>query len=151
MTRTTTLLATLPGLLLLGACAATTPPASISGCQSQVKSTACPAAPPVVNINLNKAGGSMANPECVTAHRGSLVRLNITPKRDNGSVVTVPADAANGWLLSSNTNPADKTEVLIQVPADIEFPVGTEKREYKYLVLADDGACLDPRMVIDKN
>lgn len=145
MTRTTTLLATLPGLLLLGACAATAPPASISGCQNQAKSAACPAAP-VVNINLNKSGGSTASPECVKARPGSTVRLNITPAQSkNGSVITVPADAADGWLVSSNTDSAEKSKVLIQVPAD------AADGERKYLVLADDGACLDPRMVIDNN
>ena len=143
MTRTTTLLATLPGLLLLGACA-TTPPAGIGGCQSQAPAGACPKAQGV-NINLKKAGGSMATPECVTAEPGSTVRLNIQQvQTNNGSVITVPADAVDGWLVSSNTDPAEKSKILIQVPADVT------EGERKYLVLANDGACLDPRFVIER-
>jgi hypothetical protein len=145
-----TLLAGLPGLLLLGGCVASPPPApmpgqaGIQGCQSQAKTGACPAAA-VVNVNLNKAGGSAANPECVKAKRGGKVTINISPAPNrNGGAITLPENAANGWLVASNVDSAVKHKIVIDVPEDAAIG------EHKYLVLSDSGACLDPRFVVDR-
>ena len=146
-----TLAASLPVLLALGACATTHGPsatgparAGIGNCQSQAKLGTCPKAS-VVNINLVKAGGSAASPECVTAKPGDTVTLNITPApKNSGGVVTVPADAAHGWLVSSNTNATAKQKILITVPAD------AEAGEHEYLVLSEEGVCLDPRFIIER-
>jgi hypothetical protein len=145
-----TLLAVLPGMLLLGACGAS-PPATpvpamgvIEGCQTQAKSGACPKAA-VVNINLNKSGGSAANPECVSAQPGDEVRINITPApQKNGGVITLPENAANGWLVASNVDPAEKHKIIINVPED------AAAGEHKYFVLSEAGVCLDPRFEIDR-
>lgn len=145
-----TLLAVLPGMLLFGACG-TTPPATpvpamgtIEGCQTQAKSGACPKAA-VVNVNLNKAGGSTANPECVSAEPGDEVRINITPApQKNGGAITLPADATVGWLVASNVDAAEKHKILIKVPED------AVPGEYKYFVLSDTGVCLDPRFEIER-
>lgn len=145
-----TLLTVLPGMFLLGACASS-PPATpapamgaIKGCQSQAKSGACPKAA-VVNIHLDKKGGSSANPECVAARPGDEVRINITPApKKNGGAITLPQDAANGWLVASNVDAAEKHKILITVPED------AASGERKYFVLSDIGACLDPRFVIER-
>lgn len=145
------LAASMPVLLALGACATTqgTPAAgpalaAIGNCQSQRKQGACPKSP-VININLVKAGGSTASPECVTAQPGDTVTLNITPApKSTGGAVTVPVNAANGWLVSSNTDAAAKHKILITVPAD------AGAGEHEYLVLSEEGVCLDPRFIIER-
>jgi hypothetical protein len=144
-----TLLAALTGLLLLGGCATSPPPVAtpgqawLQGCQSQAHSGACPAAA-VVNVNLNKAGGSAANPECVTAGRGSKVTINITPAPGKtGGAITLPEDTANGWLVASNVDATAKHKIEIDVPQDAALG------EHKYYVLSDSGVCLDPRFVVE--
>jgi hypothetical protein len=149
MNRNRTFLAALTGLLLLGGCVASPPPAAtpgharLEGCQSQATSRACPAAA-VVNVNLNKAGGSAANPECVKAGRGSQVTINIAPvPGKTGGAITLPENAANGWLVASNVDAAMKHKIVIDVPEDAALG------EHKYYVLSDTGVCLDPRFVVE--
>ena len=139
----------LASTLLLEACA--TPPAGplatarseIKGCQSEEKAAACPKSS-VVNINLRKAGGSGANPECVTAKRGSSITVNITPASGKvGGIVTLPEEATNGWLVASNVDASMKHKIVIDIPED------AVEGEHKYFVLSDAGACLDPRIHIN--
>ena len=145
------LAASLPVLLALGACATTQGPpaagpalAAIGNCQSQAKMGTCPKTQ-VININLVKAGGSTATPECVTAQPGDTVTLNITPvPKNSGGAITVPTDAVNGWLVSSNADAAAKHKILITVPAD------AAAGPYEYLVLSEEGVCLDPRFIIER-
>ena len=144
-----TLLATLPGMLLLAGCVVTPPSpvtgaGSISGCQTQSKALVCPPSG-VVNINLNKAGGSAATPECVTAKRGGTVTLHVNPPPAKvGAVITLPEVAANGWLVASNVDGSAKDKIVIEVPED------AAEGEHKYYVLSDAGVCLDPRFIIER-
>ena len=71
--------------------------------------------------------------------------LNVTPVPGKlGSVITLPENAANGWLVSSNVDSSARHKIVIEVPAD------AAEGEHKYFVLSDAGACLDPRFVIER-
>ena len=139
------LMALLPGLLLAGAC--TTMPGG-TGAPADCKrppEQACSNAPHQT-INLVAAGGPTVAPECINASPNGTVTIKLVPPpAAAGKAVTMPANAADGWLVGSNgTGGAAVDEIKLTVPADAELG-----KKYKYTLQSDKGACLDPRIHIN--
>ena len=110
----------------------------------------CDTAPPVpcivggdknkvtMNVNAAKLG---VHPATVCSSPGDTIVVTVKPTNTPVTVVTVPKDATNGWILE--TNVADPNVIEISVPAN------ASTGDYDYLFITSEGKCYDPRIRID--
>ena len=83
-----------------------------------------------------------ASPPFACVDAGGTIEVSVRPVNSGVTLVTIPDDAADTWLYSSNIH--DPNSFQIHVPNTIETD-----RDYKYLILATNGRCLDPKFHVD--
>ena len=95
---------------------------------------------PEVKINVNNPKPK-ADPQTICAAPGQTIEVTINPPKSGVTVVAVPKNAKNGWILA--TNVSDQNKMYITVPVGLKV-----KEEFDYLFMMSNGKCVDPRIRI---
>ena len=77
---------------------------------------------------------------CVT--RGATVNISIVPTNGKVTVISVPKDAADGWIYANNF--VNENLMKIDVPLTV-----VADTTHEYLIIASNGKCLDPSFHVD--
>jgi hypothetical protein len=127
--------------LLTSACAATTQRTLVMNCDTPTIPTNCTTPVPNNKIIVNvSASHLVVSPKNYCSKPNATIEVKVVPPNSGITVVAVPKDAANGWILSSNVT--DPSKITITVP-------NGANGDYEYLFITSDGQCYDPRIHID--
>ena len=127
--------------LLTVACASSTQRALVDNCVTTTPPINCAANKPKDKINLIVSGPNLkVAPPNVCSDPNATIEVSVVQGANAVTVVAVPKDAKNGWILA--TNVLDPTKMTINVPGT------TKDGNYDYLFITSDGRCYDPRIRI---
>jgi hypothetical protein len=119
----------------------------ISNCKAGPVAIACPseeAKRKTVTIRVTPHRIIMSPPVVCAAHGADItVDIDTTSVPGDVTVVTVPKDADDGWIV--NSSGPGGSSMTIKVPEDT-----TVGPMYGYFIVTSNGQCLDPKIHVDK-